>query len=1335
MDALVELIGESPAVEALRKQILRLARNPGSHRPPNVLIQGETGTGKGLVASLLHRLGPRAQSPFVDVNCAAIPDTLLEAELFGYEQGAFTDARRAKPGLFQTAHQGTIFLDEVALLPLALQAKLLKVLEERSVRRLGGVKSEPVDAWVISATNADLPETIRDRQLRADLYHRLAVVTLELPPLRERNGDVVLLAEHFLARACRDYGLPRKTLATEGRRRLLAHGWPGNIRELANAIERSALLSEGSQVVPVLLGPAEAIPDVPQKPRRLPARRTEHHPDQAAPASPAATEFPGPTASPGHVPAAFTEEAMSGQSPGPIRWERRRMTLLRARLIGAEPDEALASSGRWLEILIEKVRTFGGSIQELGPEGLVAAFGLTPVEDAARRAAHAAMTIQRASERITGDRSPGPGVTLAIHTSQVMVGHVGGGAHVAHDDKQLAAAVLEDLMAAAAPGAILVSAATVPFLERRLELIEVGNAPARMYRLASHEGTGLGLWGSMGRFVGRHHELQMLRLLAASALAGHGQVAALVGEPGVGKSRLAWEFTRAEVNRGWLLVETGAMSYAAATPYLPAIQLLRSLLGIEPHDDPARVAEKVASALAPHEAAPEHTRSALLALLDVRVDDPRWHNLDPPQRRQKTLDAVRWLLIQQSLLRPVLLVLEDAHWIDAESQALFDSLVEGLPTARMLLIVTYRPEYRHGWASMSFYTQLSVDALSHESAEELLHGLLGAHPTLLPLTPRLVQWTDRNPFFLEESVRTLVDTGALEGERGAYRLVRPVPSIQVPATVQDVLATRIERLPDETRRLLQSAAIVGKDVARSILAAIADLPDQALEQRLAQLRTAELLYQTSVAPEVEYRFKHTLTHEVAYGSMPEAARRALHARILAALETRYADRLADTVDRLAHHAVRGEVWDKAVTYLRQAGARAFVRSANRDAVACYERALEALAHLPETRAALEQAIDLRFDLRLAHFPLGELQASLRHLREAERLAAALGDQRRLGWASAYMGNHHWLTGHLPEARALGERAQAIAAAIDEFPLRVVTSYYLGLAYQASGDYPRAEASFISILESLQGDLARERFGLAGFPVVICRCWLAWCLAERGQFEEAVAHGREAIRLAEGFEHRFSLAWAAWGLAHVALIRGDAAQAAPLLERSRTLSVEAGHLVWPHLHAWGFGQLRALSGQPAKAVALLQESLGAFDARGLGVWQSLVLVRLGEACLLAGRPAEARAAGERGLALARERTERSHEAWALRLLADIDARAEAVDLGAVEGRYREALTLARELGMRPLVAHCHLGLAALHRRSGTREQADEHLALARALCDEMGMPGAPWGADAPGPGGA
>src|SRR5688572_11335167 len=261
MKALADLVGESPGIRAVRETVARLlARQQDVRRLPSILIQGETGTGKGLLARMIHRAGPRPDGPFIDINWAAIPDTLLEAEMFGFERGAFTDARRSKPGLFQAAHRGTIFLDEVGLLPEALQAKLLKVLEERTVRRLGATRDEPVDVWIVTATNEDLRSAIRERRFREDLYHRLAVLTVTLPPLRERGADVLSLAEHFLARVCADYGVAPKRLAEDARAALRAYAWPGNVRELSNVIERAVLQSSEDALTAEALGVGDAAP-------------------------------------------------------------------------------------------------------------------------------------------------------------------------------------------------------------------------------------------------------------------------------------------------------------------------------------------------------------------------------------------------------------------------------------------------------------------------------------------------------------------------------------------------------------------------------------------------------------------------------------------------------------------------------------------------------------------------------------------------------------------------------------------------------------------------------------------------------------------------------------------------------------------------------------------------------------------------------------------------------------------------------------------------------------------------------------------------------------------
>jgi predicted ATPase len=509
----------------------------------------------------------------------------------------------------------------------------------------------------------------------------------------------------------------------------------------------------------------------------------------------------------------------------------------------------------------------------------------------------------------------------------------------------------------------------------------------------------------------------------------------------VGKSRLAYEFAHTYHTRSWLVLESASVSYGKATLYFPVIDLLKRYVHAEDQDEPRTIRDETL----------QDTLPALLALLEALPNDSPFLQLDPPLRRQRTLDALKRVLLRESQVQPLLLVFEDLHWTDTETQALLNTLVESLPTARVLLLVNYRPEYQHGWGSKTYYTQLRLDPLPPVSAAEVLQALLGDDPSLAPLKQLLIERTGGNPFFLEESVRTLVETGVLVGERGAYRLAQALPTIQVPATVQAVLAARIDRLPPEEKRLLQTAAVIGTEVPLALLQAIAEEGEEVLHRSLAHLQTAEFLYEAHLFPEVAYTFKHALTHEVAYGGLLYERRHMLHARIVDALEALYPDRIAEQVDRLAHHALRGEVWDKALTYFRQAGARAMTRSANQEAASCFEQALVALQHFPESRDTLAQAIDLRLELRNALVQF-DLERVLTYLREAETFAEALGDHRRLGWVLARLAQSFWMGGDSDRALTLAQRTLTLAMSSGDASLQATAQWYMGLVLYQLGDY-------------------------------------------------------------------------------------------------------------------------------------------------------------------------------------------------------------------------------------------------------------------------------------------
>jgi tetratricopeptide (TPR) repeat protein len=879
----------------------------------------------------------------------------------------------------------------------------------------------------------------------------------------------------------------------------------------------------------------------------------------------------------------------------------------------------------------------------------------------------------------------------------------------------------------ATPGSIRLTASTLRLAEGFIQVTPLGPVPIKglgepveVFELvgAGAARTRLEAAARRGltRFVGRSAELEQLRDALDRARLGHGQVVAVVGEPGVGKSRLFWELTHSHRVHGRLIVQSASVSYGKATAYLPVIELLRGYFEIDSRDDPRKIREKVtgkvltlAPALAP--AVP-----ALLALLDVPVDEGSWHALDPLQRRQQTLDAVKRLLLRESEIQPLVVVFEDLHWIDGETQTLLDGLVESLPAARLLLLVNYRPEYRHAWGSKTYYRQLRIDPLPPESADELLDALLGPAATLGPLKRLLVERTEANPLFLEESVRALVETGALAGERSAYRLTRPVEQLTIPATVQAILAARIDRLRPETKRLLQAAAVIGKDVPMPLLLAIADLPEPEVRAELTRLQTAEFLYETRIFPDLEYTFKHALTHEVTYQGLLRDQQRALHARIVEAIERLSTERLAEQAERLAHHALRGERWEQAVGYLRQAGLRAMARGAHREAIAHLEQALEALRRLPVTPETTALTIDVNLDLRNALLPLGDLTRIGGLLHEAEGLARALGDQRRLGRIATFTVIQSLNTGDYRAALRFGQEALTIARTLDDRPIEVVATSFLGMAHVVRGEFSDA-VTFLERNAGLRGDLQYERFGAPAIQSALAGSLLADVLSQLGRFDEAIGHAEAAVQTAEAADHPFTLYWGLLELGRAYLRRGELPHATRVLERGLDLCRTWQFVVAESLFTSALGVACALGGHADQALPLAAGALAEFRRRPVHQRPALVLLHAGTISFLAGRTDEAASHAREALALGRRLGARGSEAHALCLAGDV---ASACGAGDAEILYREALALAGELGMRPLVAHGHFGLSRLCRLAGRRQQAQEHLIAATTMYRDMDM---------------
>lgn len=1064
-----------------------------------------------------------------------------------------------------------------------------------------------------------------------------------------------------------------------------------------------------------------------------------HPAGQAAPSVPsAAPRFDTPDA---YTPKHLVDNILTSKTA--LEGERKQVTVLFADLKGSmelfvarDPEEARKLLDPVIEQMMEAVHRYEGTVNHVLGDGIVALFGAPLAhEDHAVRACFAALRMQETVKRYAEGVRRSEGIPIQIrvglNSGEVVVRSIGSDLRMDYTVVGQTTNIAARMEQIAAPGTVLMSATTAALAKDYVQVTPLGptkvkglEAPADVFELMGtikvrsrlHAAAARGLT----RFVGRREELQQLQQALERARSGHGQVVAVMGEPGVGKSRLYWEFIRSPAAQDWLIVESNPVSYGRPTAFLPIVDLLRAYFQIESGDEIETIRDTVTRKVLSLDRSLASDLPALLWTLHTPIDDPQWQRLDPPQRRQQALDATKRLLLRQSQVQPLLALFEDLHWIDAETQALLDSLVASLPTARILLLVNYRPEYRHSWSGKTYYRQLSIDSLPAENAADLLEAELGDDVGLQPIKQLLVERTEGNPFFLEESVRTLVETETLSGHRGAYRLTNPSQSFQIPATAQAMLAARIDRLPEEDKRLLQTASVVGKDVPLMVLQDIAELPEEDLRQSLLRLQAAEFLYETGLAPNIDYTFKHALTHDVAFDSLLQARRCAIDAQIVEAFERLYPGPVGEHVERLAHHAFRGELWDKAVLFLQQAGAKAFARSSNQEAVTYFERALTALDHLSISPETLEQSIDVRIALRRSLWPLGRFEDGFQHLHEAEHLAETLGDQRRLGWIAAYMSEHTRQTGHAADAPAFAERALMIADGLGDVELRVAANYYLGTACFVAGEYPRTDEYFAAVLELLPRDRFRERCGLAGFPAVMSRMFWPLALAERGEFAKGLDEAQEGLRLSEALEHPYSQICAMRAVGRVHGARGDFDQAIPIAEQGLALTREWNlPQLFPEV-ADLLGQLYAQSGRVAEALPLLEEALAALETMGMFQWRSSVLVHLGETLLMAGRSQEALALAERGLALTRERGHRGYEAWSLRLMGEISSHPDSPDNNAAKDYYREALATALELGMRPLVAHCHLCFADLYRRSGGRSEAEDHLIIAESMYRETDM---------------
>ena len=914
-----------------------------------------------------------------------------------------------------------------------------------------------------------------------------------------------------------------------------------------------------------------------------------------------------------------------------LEGERKTVTALFADIKGStemmedlDPEQARSVIDPALKLMMDAVHRFDGYVVQSTGDGIFALFG-APVahEDHPQRALYAGLRMQeelrRYSARVVADGGIPIQCRIGINTGEVVVRsiHTGAG-HVEYTPIGHTTNLASRMQTAAPVGSIAVTEATRNLCEGYFTLKPLGatkvkgvSEPVNVYEV-----TGPGLLRTrlqvsaqrgLSRFVGRHSEMEAIKRALELARGGRGQIVAAIGEAGVGKSRLFYEF-KAIAQSGCLTLEAFSVSHGKALACQPLIDLLRNYFEITPLDDERKRREKVTGKVLALDRALEDSLPYLFSMLGIAegAGSAVFNGVDPQLLRKRTFDALKRMLSRESLNQPLLIVFEDLHWVDNETQEFLDLLADGIATARVLLLVNYRPEYRHNWGSRSYYTQLRLDPLGKESAEEMLGALFGEQAAakdgattrngLGVLKRFIIEKTQGNPFFMEEMVQALFDQGALLRNGGGVTAAKTVAEIKIPATVQGILASRIDRLAAEDKELLQTLAVIGKEFPLGLVKRVAPGPDEQLQRSLSNLQLAEFIYEQPAFPEVEYTFKHALTLEVAYNSMLTERRKAMHERIGRAMEEQFAGRLGDHFGELARHYSRSANPGKAIEYLRLAAQQAAQRSSYAEAIAYVSNGLEILAGLPESEQRDRDELELRVTLGLSlmaaeGFDSDEVE---RAFTRASILARDLKEPIFQFAVLNGLWGFHFTRGHVNQAVEISKKLMAVAEQLKD-PEWIRSSHTaMGAALHYAGDLlaARRHLEQAAALNNAPRPLAgRYRFG----PdlTVICLTALGGVLLELGYPDQALKRAKEAMAAVDAGSDPFSMVMAMVFNIEAHCARREAAKGEELARAVVAMCEEKGYPFWLSVGRRMVGWALMLQGQAREAIELMEEDIRRF----------------------------------------------------------------------------------------------------------------------------------------------
>ena len=1009
--------------------------------------------------------------------------------------------------------------------------------------------------------------------------------------------------------------------------------------------------------------------------------------------------------------------------PAPLDGERKHVTVMFADIKGSgalidglDPEAAMERLAPALGVMTRAVNRFEGTVCDMHGDGIMALFGAPLAhEDHAVRACHAALAMQEAMQELSDAELA---IRVGLHSGEVVAGYVGETLSRRYDASGPTVHRAYRVEQQVEPGRIGLTAETRRQAEGFITvqpltlddgLFELTGSTAARTRWEAQTTRGL------TRFIGREADLAKMERALERAAAGQGEVVAIVGGPGMGKSRLVHEFLKSPRTQEWTVLASAMAAHEQNTPTCLLCDLIGGWIGVGKRIAAPEIAERLKRKIDALDPALNAIMPALQALLDLPLDDDSgdWQRLSAEERRQRTRDAISQLFIRMSQARPLILIVEDLHWLNDETQALLDGLVDALTGVRLFLLVTYRPEYRHDWAGKSYFRLIRADPLHAETADRMLCELLGDDPALDALRRMIIERTDGTPLFLEETVRNLQESGVLARDRGRFRLRKPIDELEMPSSVQAVLAARMDRLPPTSKRLLQTASVIGKDVPVAFLRPIAGLDAPTFDATLADLQSAEILYQTRLPPDAEFTFKHALVHDVAYDSLLLGRRRALHVDLFRAIEAQHPEALDDWAESLARHAFAGALWSEAVAYLRRAAARAIERSAHLEAVDYFEKALAALPHLPESadRDRLELDILLTYGPILAMTGGWGVASAEQAYQRARELAQALDsptDRFAAAWGA-------WLNEQFrPKPAAARDLAADVLAIAEtrsetEFPLQAHHAAWTTAIYAGEIDAALDHARQGIAIYDPDRDHA-QTFTYGGHDPGVCgHVTVALCQWLLGRPDQALDMARKTVGLANRLGHQPSLALAHWHLARLHQCRREAPLALEHLRRTLDLCADSGlhRLAARCIIAEGWN--RVASGEIEAGLARMKNGMTAWQAAGLHRDRPRDNALLAMAYVAAGELETARETVEHAVGMVEKSGERTWEADVLRMHGEVGLAHDAGQSQAAEAMFQAALDVARAQQAKSLELRAATSLARHWHRTGAHRKARDLLA--------------------------